>query len=724
MNNSEKDRYKSDIKQIRQELNRGNIQRSLKLLHDTADSLGLSRIRSAADDLEARYFYMLRFMIGNPESAKAQELENILIAADNLRKDLQHEMNVTDNTVYGASIRFARLRPEENLHSLVSDYLAEAERLHTDGATLTSSKARATIERLTSDIFNLLWTIYRPDSDTVMLLDDLIADSTIEAGHRELWVNALGLSLNFEEDRSVIDILLKALKSDNRRIRVAAAVWLTIAAVSFGVEGEIIDKINSTAGLSAIDILKAIVLNLTDSDTDFFSSMAGISSKLHGIDPSNPESFKNIDFSSNDYEQMKRFARAQSGGFDVFGRSLGRMRNFQFFNKISNWFLPFDTRHSALAEITDGEGAEIAESIAMLPDITDSDKYAMLLSMAQMPASMRDKAQTGLVDNIRAMSDTPEYTEAMDRLSNISDSALIANHIHTLVRFVRFFPKSSEFKLSLNWDQTGLLPLSRLTKLFEFEELLELAHASASQKLYSLSSDIFAELLTIDHNQMSDNDLETAADVLVAEDELVPIHFTACEIYQELMEKYPERQDIVLKLARTLSHNEEYEEVVEVLEGMPEQWHTPETLEMLGKAYAQTSNIDKAIDAYHQADYMLPSDNTELKQELAYLYLLNNKPTEASAMLDLVEPELRRSHITGMEAILLWLDGQFDKAVDSVASHLVGSEEDNKKYIEEVQADIDYLKSYPCADNINFSTIPALTDMAIYRAKGSQFGNL
>ena len=67
------------------------------------------------------------------------------------------------------------------------------------------------------------------------------------------------------------------------------------------------------------------------------------------------------------FEKIKDFIEAQNRGDDVYMATLGKMRQFPFFNNIPNWFLPFHAGHSALAEVTDGEGLAFADTVGKMP---------------------------------------------------------------------------------------------------------------------------------------------------------------------------------------------------------------------------------------------------------------------------------------------------------------------------------------------------------------------
>ena len=123
------------------DLDRSNIRRALGLLRAVAKRLNCPEISKDIDKVEGRYFYMLRFLYGNPSSAQDAEIKVITDTITDIIAALSHHFDAQGDTLYGAQIRFEELRPEENLQSIISDYLSEAERLRTDTAALTNPRS-------------------------------------------------------------------------------------------------------------------------------------------------------------------------------------------------------------------------------------------------------------------------------------------------------------------------------------------------------------------------------------------------------------------------------------------------------------------------------------------------------------------------------------------------------------------------------------------------------
>ncbi len=709
------------------DLDRSNIRRALGLLRAVAKRLNCPEISKDIDKVEGRYFYMLRFLYGNPSSAQDAEIKVITDTITDIIAALSHHFDAQGDTLYGAQIRFEELRPEENLQSIISDYLSEAERLRTDTAALTNPRSRAMLERLANDIFNRLWTVGKLDQDTADLVIDLIGDDGIRAAHRELWVNGIGMALAHRQNDEVLRMLYTIAGNNNRRISIAAAIWLLITLLCMkenlplGESEQVWHIVTETAGLDALGIYKIIVQNFTSENGDFFNDIASLSQRFKGINPTNPGELKNLDLGSDDYDKLRRFNEAQANGADVFIKSIGRMRQYPFFATLANWFMPFDPQHSALAEITDGEGAEIAESIARMPNRADSDKYAVLLSMSQMPPSMRNTTLSAMVDSMRMMSDMPEYNEAMKEFANISDRALVANQLHGIARFCKYFPKVDEFKFTLRWTPYFMLYFDEVAKIFDNAQIIELANFAVKHGFRHEAMRYFDIISHTDDGTMTDEDYETYADLLVENQSTNQDNLDkAIDIYRQLLSEDAARIDIALKLAKVFRELSLVRESIETLiNAGVEGSNNIEALKLLAECYLTTNQVDEAIETLHQADYLLPADDNSAKLSLAYAYMLGNYPDEAAGTISLIAPEQRDSKFPGLERIILWLTGHPDEAVETDLSG-----DDLDRFLNQLSNSIESLWSYPIGETKAYTGLKTLPDIMAYRAKGSQFGNL
>lgn len=713
------------------ELRQYKYAEAIQSLRSAAAKLADDTLSGRLDDIESRYFYMLRY-ISSYAPASSGDIADIAAKIKDIAAIIRRNIIACDNTAYGAQIRFERLRPEENIQSIISDYLSEAARLRTDPSALTDPRSHATLERLSADIFNRLWAHYRLDDDTYTLLEDIIADTSISEVDRELWINALGLSLFYYRDSNVIRLLQKALANGERRMAIASAVWLVIIATVFS--GRMDDPVEKSiwesltiAGIDLYEVYSQIIRSLGNGSKDFFNDLASLSQRFRGLDLNNAEALKNIDLSTDDYDKIRRFNEAQASGADVFGRSIGNMRYFPFFASLPNWFIPFDPQHSLLADITDGEGAEIAESIAMMPHIADSDKYALLLAMSNMPSAMRSTTLSTLVDGMRSMSDTPEFREAMSEIRNIPDSTLISNQIFQISRFIAKYPKVGEMPISRYWNADTLFEPSRLDRSgIGTDAYIGLSKALGDQGNLSASCRLLRHIVAADGTSaLADAELEMLADMETASQQPDSSDI-AEDCYAEILRREPGRLDIAVKLSRIYLQSGKAQRAADILIGSGvEGSGEPAPLICLAQCYEALHDLEQAIETLHQADFVAPDDDFTAKLKLAELYLRNGQPHESAGTIDLIPADIRRILPTGLHGIALWLCGNTAEAknmwLDEISTPGKG---DSLDYIKDLRHTIAELGDWPVAADKAYPGLRVAPDILLYRLNGSKFGNI
>ena len=79
------------------DLDRSNIRRALGLLRAVAKRLNCPEISKDIDKVEGRYFYMLRFLYGNPSSAQDAEIKVITDTITDIIAALSHHFAAQGN---------------------------------------------------------------------------------------------------------------------------------------------------------------------------------------------------------------------------------------------------------------------------------------------------------------------------------------------------------------------------------------------------------------------------------------------------------------------------------------------------------------------------------------------------------------------------------------------------------------------------------------------------
>ncbi len=718
--------------QCRLNLNSGLLARAFS--HLRAASRISSDLSRASESLEARYFYMLRFIAGNNDMP---DLEATLASIKADMRTLLHRIETEteaalDTTMASAQLRYARMRPEETLASLISDYLAELDRLKTDTLALTDTRRRAPLERLASDIFLRIWVEFPVSEETSGLLESIITDGTLPLHDRVMWLASLGLALQRYPIEDYFRILLAAHASEEELLSTTAAVW-TVLSIRENLGADIdVSKLEDVAtqliDTHPDDIANVVAEWVRSLGTEQVSKefreeieprLRGMGrefdSKLRDLDPEkaqemlmNPE-WLSEGISSEGFDSIKRFAEAQQKGDDVFMDTLGKIRSFDFFNTMGHWFLPFHPAHSSLAPVVDGEGAAIADTIARMPVLCDSDKYALLLTIAQTPAQMRSAALEAMSAQMYQASSSEEFQQMLNQASRLSRRALINNSVKNIYRFFRLFRAAAEFK-----DTLSKLPLTSFFGnylAFAPDTELEIADSLFSTRRYDQACELYSAIDTI--TPLDAPHLRKAGFAK----EMTGLVDEATEYYTRALALVPGDVWTALRLASAYDGSGQTQLAADTLLPLMEENSTNrEYLDMLAHIYKRLGRWDDVVGVYHNIDYVLPEDDNSVKGDLAWALTV-------AGDYDMAEDMFSRAPVTPAtmhrHAVLMWLTGRRPEAValSAKADALAQQSGDS-------QTAFDMGLDYIIENHAGASTLPLMDEIGRYQRYGSDFGNI
>ncbi len=683
----------NDIRQARTSFDSGAYADGFGYLRRAASaSADPAAFKRAIEGVENEYYYMLRFIAsGNDVEGLDGTLAIIASKAESIAHSLELDFAASSaTTVFSGQLRYMRRRPEETLESLVSDYLAELDKVNADTAALTDTRRRATLERLSTDIFNRLWVEYPVGDEAVALLESVICDPAIPFYDRVAWVHALGLATQNYVDPVLIKLLSAAHACDDTRVSTAAAIWLVLATRRLPSDSRYTARmrgiIKTVASVNASDITDVLLeycrcLGVEKLNADFKDVFGpelqqigrAVSEEIADTDPDkldellmNPEWISDR-LGTKGLDNLRNFVEAQQNGDDVFMATLGKMRAFEFFNSLSNWFLPFHTAHSMLAPVVDGEGAMIADAIAQMNVLCDSDKYAMILSMAQMPEAMRGPALTQMSQQFQSMSSMPEAVEALREAAKSSRRHLINNHLKNIYRFYKLFKTRTEF-FDIFAGELDYLRIVRLAKT-DADSVRAIAEELFRTKRYAKAAKLYSYLI----EELSDDYDEAATCALLRKAAFafeMAQDFAAAEMYySHVLEADPDDFWSACRLAQCmLTQSDDENTAAEALDRVEPfvATHTddPAFLRLLGKLYDLLERRDDAVSVYHNLEYISPDGDPEAKGLLARALLFAGDYQEALALF----PESADDEINYYHALALWLNGDRAAALRLMAS--------------------------------------------------------
>lgn len=163
-----------------------------------------------------------------------------------------------------------------------------------------------------------------------------------------------------------------------------------------------------------------------------------------GLDDKNPEWQKILD-EAGLTDKLKEFTDMQLGGADVFHSTFSNLKNYPFFNEMSNWFLPFDKQHSSLQQLFSDKSESDSLFSAMLNTsmICNSDKYSFCFSLMVMPEQYRKM----MISQLGAESDELKKMAEEELVLNPyqKEETICKQYIQDLYRFFKLYPRKADF---------------------------------------------------------------------------------------------------------------------------------------------------------------------------------------------------------------------------------------------------------------------------------------
>jgi tetratricopeptide (TPR) repeat protein len=206
-------------------------------------------------------------------------------------------------------------------------------------------------------------------------------------------------------------------------------------------------------------------------------------------------------------EKIEQMSELQMDGHDLFMGTFSMLKHFDFFNEISNWFLPFYRENeallSALPSDEDFDREAFLDGLENAFYMCDSDKYSFGLNIRFLPAEQR-KFMAGMFGmEAGSLKEISEEEKLLNKPE--SEAHAFTQYIQDLYRFFKIHPFRNEFddifKSSWNIQKTIFfnvavpLPVIR-RRLGEF--LFE-------QEYFDHALEIFQLLLT--RQEASDQDI-------------------------------------------------------------------------------------------------------------------------------------------------------------------------------------------------------------------------
>ncbi|MFZ4520300.1 MAG: tetratricopeptide repeat protein [Bacteroidales bacterium] len=323
-------------------------------------------------------------------------------------------------------------------------------------------------------IFKLLWLTGKLATEHQVLLRQINRSDQVEWHEKCLVVSALTLStLNYFDPNKLI-LLMEFVEARENQVSQRALTGLILSLLAYDKRlnffPEVIEKLkNLSLDEAVIAEVELVMMQLlmareTDKITREFEEevlpemkkmMPRIEDKLQLNDLTEDEELEGKNPGWKDmieevpglFEKIEKFSRMQMEGGDVFMSTFQMLKRFDFFNVMSNWFVPFHRNHPEIKNsFSEKEdiNTRLLESLEKAFYICNSDKYSFAINFRAIPDQQRSMIVTNFEAEFAQMKEMASEEQLLD-LSLINNSVFI-QYIQDLYRFFKLFPSKQEFE--------------------------------------------------------------------------------------------------------------------------------------------------------------------------------------------------------------------------------------------------------------------------------------
>lgn len=434
-------------------------------LHNVGLSDELNRIKT-------NYRYLASYMLDGGKDSSREEMldeisEGLYSLCDNL---MRNEIAKDSSDSYSEILRYNRLTLE-NLDALIDKYT----RLYSE-LTLAQSAGNETLtlnkemEDVASRLFNAVWVSLNNKSIANTVIAIVKSDNLGSTLPLQL-INALILSLSAYFDRYKLEALItlyQAHLSEEISARSLLGIMLTLnkypqrSAKIKQVRNLLTLLQDSLTDYQRLKETVKAIIRTRDTDRvaakmkdevlpEIMKMSPEIIKKMREADPdsmeagfldNNPEWEEMLEKSGLN-EKMRELSEMQSEGSDLMMVAFSNLKNFPFFNSISNWFLPFNANHSA---VPGGEKEKmILERLMEVGrGVCDSDKYSLALALGMMPESQKNLMLSQLDAQFAQLREDLKDRELES--SNPRFNEEITKAVRDFYRFFKLFRKKDGFE--------------------------------------------------------------------------------------------------------------------------------------------------------------------------------------------------------------------------------------------------------------------------------------
>ena len=502
--------------------------------------------------------------------------------------------------------------------------------------------------RQADQIFKLIWLTGKLTKEHITLIQRINRSEQVEWHEKCLVVSALTLSILNYFDQNKFLLLLEFIETRENQVYQRALTGLILGLIVYDKRliffPDLIEKLKKLSDDEAIIpeieliLMQLLMARETDKITREFEEevlpemkkmMPKIEDKLQlndltedeELEGKNPEWKDMIEEVPGLYEKIEKFSKMQMEGGDVFMSTFQMLKRFDFFNTMSNWFVPFHRDHpdiyNSFSEKED-INSRLLESLEKAFYICNSDKYSFAINFRTIPDQQRTMIITNFEAEFAQMKEMASEEQLLDQ--SLLNNSIYIQYIQDLYRFFKLFPAKLEF------DDIFKRRI-HVNGLYFYRNCFERAGFSEKLASFHFDNDHYYNAIDVYETIMERNGPSNEYYEKIGYCYQKTGRFKKAVEYYKKAELFDaDRQWILKKLGWCYLKLKDYEQALVYFKDASAQQPDDVTLHVqVGQCYLNLKDYDGALHQYSKLRFFTP-DNLKVLRPIAYCQFVLGKP--------------------------------------------------------------------------------------------------
>ena len=319
--------------------------------------------------------------------------------------------------------------------------------------------------------------------------------------------------------------------------------------------------------------------------------------------------------------KLEQLTEMQIDGADVMAMAFSKLKQFPFFNRAANWFLPFDRRHSAVAVAPDGNLDPVADVLASGAMLCDSDSYSLALAFRNMDPAMLGNLTANMSAQFEQMKEATAEASLYARPDGPAECA--RKFVRNLYRFLKIYGtrKEEDKDFGVNFLASESAPIKA-------DGLGELWQAVSDRDFCSLVGAFYFKRRMFKEALPLLKSVDSGTEAGITEQvgfcyERLGLYDNAIASYDLALASNPDSKWLLRRYAHALQHCSlpDYAKAASIYKKLVADDTSNEKMLMrLARCQYLAGNYDEALQTLYKVNYLFPA-NTDAENSIAWCEL-------------------------------------------------------------------------------------------------------